>query len=227
MRKLLKASMTQVQAVLVAASLAAVFPATAHAVDNSSGDTHTCVQRKSGEVRIVQPDRRCGQNEMAKERNSMDRQGPTGQAGPQGGQGDPEAGAHFAGATFAGAHFVVDSAGHTVGALLDCCSVIARDAMGDLVILPLTTAGFVQSGWNLVFFYESSDCSGPRLLSQRGLFSQTMIDGTTAYYATTSRTVTVHSQIFFGNCYATNWTFAAGEVHQTDLSVFTPPFSVK
>ncbi|MBI3628060.1 MAG: collagen-like protein [Candidatus Rokubacteria bacterium] len=289
MRKLVKATMKNGQAVLVAASLAAVFPATAQANDSYGSVIHACVQRKSGEVRVVGPNTVCRRDEAAMEWNTMGPQGPAGPAGPMGpagpagamgpmgpmgptgltgpagemgpmgpmgpagptgaigpqGPAGPVGPQGPAGATGVagpagpagpqgpkgdpgpGARMVVDSAGNTVGTLLDCCDVVAQDADGDFVILPLTNAGFVSSGGNLTFFYENSDCSGPRLLPQRGLFSTVLIDRNTAYYATTFTMLTAHAQLFFGTCTATTRTFFAGEVHQTDLSVFTPPFSVK
>ncbi len=270
MRKLLKASMKRGQAVLVAASLAAVFPATVDAID-ASGVIHACVQKKSGEVRIVGPSDVCRRDEAAMEWNTMGPQGPAGTAGPMGPAGPagavgtmgptgaigpqgptgavgpqgPEGPQGPAGAAGVagpagpagpqgpqgdpgpGARMVVDSAGNTVGTLLDCCSVIGQDTDGDFVILPLTNTGFVSSGANLAFYYEGLNCEEPRLLPQRGLFSTVLIDRNTAYYATEFRTVTVYSQLYYGNCYGTTRTSLFGEVHQADLSVFTPPFSVK
>lgn len=240
MLKLLKASMTQVQAVLVAASLAAIFPATAHSNDSYGSVIHACVQRKSGEVRIVGPNWVCRRAEAAIQWNTTGPRGPQGPAGPMGPAGPagppgPQGPAGPAGPAGLqgpqgdpglGARMVVDSAGQTVGTLLAAGEVVAQDAEGDVVLLPLTSGGFVQSG-NLTFFYESFDCSGPRLLPQRGLFSTVLIDRNTAYYATTFTMLAAHSQLFFGTCTGTTRTFFAGEVHQTDLSVFTPPFSVK
>jgi hypothetical protein len=98
MHKLLKASMKGGQAVLVAASLAAVFPATVDAAaaslsavfpatfvaSDASGVIHACVQKKSGEVRMVGTSRSCRRDEVAIEWMEWGPRGPAGPAGPMG-----------------------------------------------------------------------------------------------------------------------------------------------
>jgi hypothetical protein len=99
MHKLLKASMKRGQAVLVAASLATVFPATVDAgaaslpavfpattvfASDASGVIHACVQKKSGDVRMVGTSRSCRRDEVAIEWMQWGARGPAGPTGPMG-----------------------------------------------------------------------------------------------------------------------------------------------
>jgi hypothetical protein len=201
---------------IVLSCLMTSFATTAGAQDRI---VHACIQHSSLQVRIVEANDPCRDSEQRLQWNLMGLQGEPGPPGPRGPQGERGP----AGEPGSGLQ-LVDSLGMAIGKLLGCCDVVI-DAGGTKVLLPVASGGFQQT--NVFFYYESADCTGPRLLPESGVFSRTLVQGTTAYYATDFGMHAVQSQESQGMCFATSFSRPTGPVSTLDVSSFIPPFSVK
>jgi hypothetical protein len=199
--------------------LAPAFVSTALARDTA---VHACVHHWTRYVRIVGPGRSCHPSEHRMQWSVAGPRGETGPPGPAGPQGVP--GPPGPGTPGRSGVELFDSLGTVVGTLLGCCDVVV-EVDGAKVLIPVVSNGFAETP--SLFYYESSDCSGPRRLPRNGVFSSTVVQSTTAYFATTFERRTILSQEFQGTCFPMTFLPPTGAVSILDLSGFVPPFSVK
>jgi hypothetical protein len=206
--------------------LALATPAHAHGSRTpapAQGDVvNACVHRWTRYVRIVGGGHSCRDSEQQVQWSVAGPQGeagPPGAPGPQGVPGPPgEAAVEGAGV------LLIDNLGNLIGTLLGCCDVVI-DAEGAKVLLPVVSGGFAETP--VLFYYESADCSGPRRLPRNGVFSATVVQGTTAFYATDFERRAIRSQESHGTCFAMPFLPPTGVASSLDLSGFVPPFSVR
>jgi hypothetical protein len=183
---------------------------------------HACVHRWSRYVRIVGRGRSCRDSEQHVQwsvAGPQGKAGPPGAPGPQGVPGPPGEG-DAAGAGV----LLLDNLGNTIGTLLGCCDVVV-EAEGAKVLLPVVAGGFAETP--VLFYYESADCSGPRRLPRNGVFSSTVVQGTTAFYATDFERRPILSQESAAGCFTIPFLPPTGLASSLDLSGFVPPFSVR
>jgi hypothetical protein len=146
--------------------------------------------------------------------------GPQGAMGPQGPAGN--------------GFMVVDSQDQELGPLVDCCTVFmtfGTDKVG-VNSWDESTGDFVRHESRFwVRYYESTDCSGPALWTNRyGPFlsaGYVFDDGLLHYGGGTFQQRTINSQLYDLICRPTLFNHWVQEERTADVSRFVPPFGIR
>lgn len=196
--------------------LAGVGPLGAHGGDAAL--IHGCVQKSSGQLRIVAPSERCAASETAVDWNQQGPPGPPGPAGADGGAGGLQ---------------VVDARGDVVGSVVSMSGLnpVVGIASGGTAFLLNLMGGQLQGHAGV--FFDGPGCSGATYAQRvTTALPFTGVDHLGRIFVDDGQgapaSVAVQSVGSPSGCVDMAFSFPlVPSVQVFDLGVFTPPFSVQ